>query len=167
LSENILAFADDADTVVIMSRQLTMRQSRTKRGATWVGVPALAGAVAALAIPGTTSAMSAEAALLAVGALALLAGHTWGLLVALSSHVPLVGRVWPALGSAGQPGSEMATGAVAVILVTAIPVIVLATLLFPRLTAHLAPNASPRVQSLLSAGLAVVLAASVILPAFV
>jgi hypothetical protein len=150
-----------------MSRQLTMRHSRTKRGATWVGVPALAGAVAALAIPGTTSAMSAEAALLAVGALALLAGHTWGLLVALSSHVPLVGRVWPSLGAAAEPGREMATGAVAVVLVTAIPVIILSTLLFPRLIAHLAPRASARTQGLLSASLAVGLAVSLVLPALV
>jgi hypothetical protein len=149
-----------------MPRQLTMRQTRTKKGATWVGVPALAGAVAALAIPGTTSAMSAEAALLAVGALALLAGHTWGLLVALSSHVPLVGRVWPSLGSASEAGS-MTTGAVAVVLVTAIPVIVLATLLFPRLIAALAPRASQRTQGLLTAGLAFVLAVSLVLPAFV
>jgi hypothetical protein len=109
--------------------------------------------------------MSAEAALLAVGALALLAGHTWGLLVALSSHVPLVGRVWPSLGSLGGADHEVAAGAVAVVLVTAVPVIVLSSLLFPRLIHHIAPRASERTQGLLTAGLAVTLAASLVLPA--
>src|SRR4051812_39447629 len=90
-------------TVVIVRRQLTMHRlsSRMRRlGPAWAAVPALLGAIAALALPGTTSPASAEAAMLAVGAIALLAGHTWGLLVALSSHVPLVGRVWPALAHA-------------------------------------------------------------------
>ncbi len=142
--------------------------SRMRRlGPAWAAVPALMGATAALVLPGGTSAASAEAAMLAVGALALLAGHTWGLLVALSSHVPLVGHVWPSL--AMGPGSEgsVELGAVAIVLVTAVPVMVLSALLFPRLVAHLVPGASPRKHALATAGIALVLGASLVLPAIV
>jgi hypothetical protein len=143
-------------------------------GPAWAAVPALLGAIAALALPGTTSPATAEAAMLAVGALALLAGHTWGLLVALSSHVPLVGRIWPALThlhmhaspSSGVGGdSTVATGAVAVVLVTAVPVVMLSMLLFPRLVAHIVPGASPRLHAWATAGVAIALGASLVLPA--
>ena len=54
----------------------------------------LASSLAALALP--SSGYTAEiAATLAVGALALLAGHTWGLLVVTLADVVLLGRVWP------------------------------------------------------------------------
>jgi hypothetical protein len=148
--------------------------SRIRRlGPAWAAVPALLGAIAALALPGTTSPATAEAAMLAVGALALLAGHTWGLLVALSSHVPLVGRIWPALthlnvhATSGASGSEstVATGAVAVVLVTAVPVVMLSMLLFPRLVAHIMPGASPRLHAWATAGVAIALGASLVLPA--
>jgi hypothetical protein len=147
--------------------------SRVKKmGPAWAAVPALLGAIAALALPGTTSPASAEAAMLAVGALALLAGHTWGLLVALSSHVPLVGRVWPALthlqmpGSAGSDGAVTA-GAVAVVLVTAVPVVILSMVLFPKLVAHVVPGASPRTHAVATAIVAIALGASLVLPAVV
>jgi hypothetical protein len=141
-------------------------------GPAWAAVPAFLGAIAALALPGTTSPATAEAAMLAVGAIALLAGHTWGLLVALSSHVPLVGRVWPAIthlhvhapGGAGSDGA-VTTGAVAVVLVTAVPVVMLSMFLFPRLVAHLMPGASPRMHAWAQAGVAVALGASLVLPA--
>jgi hypothetical protein len=141
-------------------------------GPAWAAVPALLGAIAALALPGTTSPATAEAAMLAVGALALLAGHTWGLLVALSSHVPLVGRVWPALANlhahAHYPAasnSTVAAGAVAIVMVTAVPVVILSMMLFPRLLAHVVPGASPKVQSWATITVAVVLGASLVLPA--
>ena len=142
-------------------------------GPAWAAVPALLGAIAALALPGTTSPATAEAAMLAVGALALLAGHTWGLLVALSSHVPLVGRVWPALthvnlnAHAVGGDSNVAAGAVAIVLVTAVPVVMLSMLLFPRLLAHVVPGASPRTQGWATIAVAVVLGASLVLPAVV
>ena len=110
--------------------------------------------------------------MLAVGAIALLAGHTWGLLVALSSHVPLVGRIWPAIthltghaSSGVTSDGAVTTGAVAVILVTAVPVVMLSMLLFPRLVAHLMPGASPRMHAWAQAGVALALGASLVLPA--
>jgi hypothetical protein len=140
-------------------------------GPAWAAVPAFLGAIAALALPGTTSPATAEAAMLAVGAIALLAGHTWGLLVALSSHVPLVGRIWPAVAHlhmhTAPPAGEstMTAGAIAVVLVTAVPVVMLSMLLFPRLVAHLVPGASPRIHAWATAAVAIALGASLVLPA--
>ena len=146
--------------------------SRVRRlGPAWAAVPALLGALAALALPGTTSPATAEAAMLAVGALALLAGHTWGLLVALSSHVPLVGRIWPAVthvnvnAASASGDTTVAAGAIAVVLVTAVPVVILSMLLFPRLVALLVPGASPRTQAWATIAVAIALGASLVLPA--
>src|SRR6266508_4596699 len=60
-------------TLVIVSRQLTMHglfSKLSRLGPAWAAVPALLGAIAALTMPGTTSPATAEAAMLAVGALA-------------------------------------------------------------------------------------------------
>lgn len=142
------------------------------RRAVWVGLPALVGAVAALALPGVTSAVSAEAAMLAVGALALFAGHTWGLIVVVSSHVPLVGRLWPVLADVhGAPNGPWAgslgPAVVAVVIVTALPTLILAATLLPRMVEQLTPEQSPRARSLLVAATALVLGASLVLPAAV
>jgi hypothetical protein len=152
----------------------TVSSRMKKLGPAWAAIPALLGALAALALPGTTSPASAEAAMLAVGALALLAGHTWGLLVALSSHVPLVGRVWPFLTRLHVPGYEAGTAdgaitasAIAVVLVTAVPVIVLSMVLFPKLVAHLVPGASRRTHAYATAAVAIALGASLVLPAVI
>lgn len=138
-------------------------------GLAWAGVPALLGACAALALPNAGEKVTAQAAMLAVGALAILAGHTWGLLLALASHVPLLGRVWPVLvaGQAQTPGQDgaLAAGAVAVVVVTALPVVALAAALFPRLMAMVVPEASPRTHALATLGFAVGLGASLVLPA--
>lgn len=143
---------------------------RTRRlGPIWAVVPAFAAAIAALAIPGTTNTATAEATMLAVGALALLAGHTWGLIVVVSSHLSLVGRLWPAIAlyAPGQvpPGGTLGIGAIAVVLVTALPTIALAALLLPRATQHLLADTTPRTRSLWVAGGMVFLIASLVLPA--
>src|SRR5262245_59911779 len=111
-----------------------MRARAARLGPLWVVIPALLAAVAALAIPGATNTATAEGTMLAVGALALQAGHTWGLIVVVSSHMSLVGRVWPTLALVTpehQPGT-LGTSAIAVILVTALPTLILAGLLLPR-----------------------------------
>ena len=59
----------------------------------WVSVSALLGAGAALALPGPTGPATAIASVLIIGALALLAGHTWGLLVVTSANVLLIGHL--------------------------------------------------------------------------
>ena len=139
---------------------------RSRRGSTWICLPALAGAVAALLVPGATSTTAAGATLLAVGAIALLAGHAWGLLVSIPSHVTLVGRVWPALTVSSVDGSPATAAAVAVVLVTALPALALTAVVLPQIAGHLVgEDASPRARTLVVAASAVALAAALVLPA--
>ncbi|MBI4509682.1 MAG: hypothetical protein HY698_08585 [Deltaproteobacteria bacterium] len=138
-------------------------------GPSWVAIPALGGALCALVVPGASTTATAGATVLAVGALALLAGHTWGLLVVVPSHLTLVGRLWPmlALSSPSQspPGGDLEAFAISMVLVTALPGLVLAATLLPRITALVLVDRSPRVQSLVVAATAMLLAAALILPA--
>jgi hypothetical protein len=137
---------------------------RFPSGPTWISLPALAGACAALLVPGATSGTAAGAALLAVGAIALLAGHAWGLLVSIPSHVTLVGRVWPSL-AVSSDGSPATAAAVAVVLVTALPALALTAVVLPEIARHVVGDASPRVRSAVVALFAIGLAASLIVPA--
>jgi hypothetical protein len=62
---------------------------------TWVVAGAgLAGSLAAIALPGSSNTPEI-AAVLALGALALLAGHGWALPVVVTADVILLGKVWP------------------------------------------------------------------------
>lgn len=138
----------------------------SRRGPTWICLPALAGAGAALLVPGATSSTAAGATLLAVGAIALLAGHAWGLLVSIPSHVTLVGRVWPALTLASLDGSPRTAAAVAIVLVTALPALALTAVVLPQIARHVVgEQASPRVHAAVVAASAIALALTLILPA--
>lgn len=53
-----------------------------------------AGSLAAILLPTSVEA-SGIAAVLALGSLALLAGHAWGLPVVVAADVVLLGKVWP------------------------------------------------------------------------
>ena len=135
-------------------------------GPSWISVPALAGACAALIIPGATSTTAAGAALLAVGALAILAGHTWGLMVSIPSHVTIVGQVWPGLAlSHHASGTPLGAAAIAIVLVTALPALALTAVVLPQIGVHLLGDRSPRTRSLFVAGSALALAAALIVPA--
>jgi hypothetical protein len=146
-----------------------MRAADRRLGPLWVALPALGGAAAALLVPGASATANAGATMLAVGALALLAGHTWGLLVVVPSHLTLVGRLWPALALSGPghaaAGGDLGTGAIAVVLATALPALILSAVLLPRLVGHLLSDRSPRTRALTVAAAAVLLAASLVLPA--
>jgi|SoiMethySBSTD1v2_1073268.scaffolds.fasta_scaffold204342_3 hypothetical protein len=138
---------------------------RSRLGPTWISLPALAGACAALLVPGATTSTAAGAALLAVGAIALLAGHAWGLLVSIPSHVTLVGRVWPSL-TVSSDGSPATAAAVAVVLVTALPALALTAVVLPQISRHVVgDSASPRVHAAVVAVSALGLAAALIVPA--
>lgn len=123
-----------------------------------------------MAVPGLSSTASAEATMLVVGALALLAGHTWGLVVVVASHVPLVGHTWPSLVAYGPggtaPGGDAGAGAIAVVIVTLLPTLALGALLLPRVVGHLLDGKSPRTKAFCVAGGSLLLAASLVLPAF-
>lgn len=141
---------------------------RSRRGPIWISLPALAGACAALLVPGQASTTAAGAALLAVGALALLAGHAWGLMVSIPSHVTLVGRVWPALttGSAQDlAGSSATAAAVAIVIVTALPALALTTVVLPQIAEHVLGEERRQAQRVFVAGSALALAAALVLPA--
>ena len=146
-----------------------MNVREPRYGPLWVSLPALFGAIAALAVPGVSSTATAGATVLAVGALALLAGHTWGLLVIVPSHLVVVGRLWPvfALYGPGHADSlSIGSGAVAVVLLTALPSLALSVVLLPRIVGHLLIDRSPRTQNCVVAGAAALLAAALVLPAF-
>ena len=132
-------------------------------------IPALGGAAAALVVPGASSTANAGATLLAVGALAMLAGHTWGLMVVVPSHLSLVGRLWPAFALGGPAdaaaGGQLGSGAIVVVLLTALPALTLAAILMPKMVNHLLVGKSPRTQGLVVAGVALLLAAWLVLPA--
>lgn len=139
-----------------------------RRGPLWISLPALAGACAALLVPGQASTTAAGAALLAVGAIALLAGHAWGLMVSIPSHVTLVGRVWPALTAgtlSGPSGSSATAAAVAIVIVTALPALALTTVVLPQIATHVLGEQRKRAHGLFVAGSAVALVAALVLPA--
>jgi len=90
-----------------------------RRREVWVAVTALIAACAALPLP--SHAHSAElAAVLAIGAVAALAGHRWGLAVVVLAEVALVASVWP-LAILARPPSVPAQIAVAVACLGAVP----------------------------------------------
>jgi hypothetical protein len=117
-------------------------------------------------MPGPAGTTAAAAALLAVGALAVLAGHTWGLLVSVPSHVTLVGRVWPTLGDA-TTASTPQVGATAIVLVTALPAMALIAFVLPQMARHLFPDRAPRTRALIVAASAMMLAAALVVPAII
>lgn len=85
----------------------------------WLGVTGLIAALAALPLP--THAHSPElAATLAIGSIALLAGHRWGLAVMVVAEIFLIGAVWP-LAFLAQPPSVPAQVAVGVSVAGALP----------------------------------------------
>jgi hypothetical protein len=128
-------------------------------------VTSVAGAGGALLLPVTSGTQAAGATLLTVGALALLAGHAWGLFVSIPAHLTLLGRLWPQLALAQAPGGTLRAAATALVLVTALPMLALAAMVLPQLVRHLAPTASRAGRAVLVAVLAATLAAALILPA--
>jgi hypothetical protein len=95
-----------------------------------VAVAGLASAIAAIALP--ASAQTSEiAAILTVGALALLAGHGWGLPVVTVVEVILLGRLWPLVVYDWPPTPEVQV-VVYTALVGALPGLLLLRRTLPR-----------------------------------
>ena len=106
---------------------------------------ALLGAGAALALPGPAGPATAIASVLVIGALALLAGHTWGLLVVATANVLLVGHVWPVLAFSG--GSAFGHAAAATALVSALPGLTRLGVAMPALVDVVLDRPSERVRA--------------------
>src|SRR5688572_32611132 len=124
-------------------------RSPPRHGPWSIAVPALLASAAVMVVPGAANAAGAAgAACLALGALALLAGHTWGLLVLMPAHVALAGRFWPQVALAGTAQEPLTVAALALVLVTMIPTVALSALAMPGIVATLLPERSSRVRSL-------------------
>jgi hypothetical protein len=112
-------------TIVIMGRHLaeTTRLLRWKYASLVFALIALLSASSAMAIPGPASDVTGFASVLFVGAIALLAGHAWGILVIATAEMLIVGKVWPIVTSiftSGTPDSLSALSATTALL-TALP----------------------------------------------
>jgi len=94
-------------------------RAKARRSDLWVGWMGLAAALAVLPLP--AQAHSPEiASVLAVGAIALLVGHRWGLGVIVAADILLVAAVWP-LAFLHHPPSIPAQIAVVIACAGAIP----------------------------------------------
>jgi hypothetical protein len=144
----------------------TASPARFARGPWWVVASALLGAAAALCLPGPTGPAAAIAAVLAVGALALLAGHAWGLLVIVTADVLLLGHVWPTLAFSG-PGalSSGATLAAATALATTLPGLTLLGVALPAMVDLVWGESSARSRSAGVATCALFMVLALVLPA--
>lgn len=138
-----------------------MRLSGSKRRLSpeilWTAVPALVAAVAALVVAAAGSPAPAEGAMLAVGALALLAGHTWGNLVVVAAHVPLVGHLTfstlPSAGGALPEHPLIAAVALGLAAVALLPTLVFAGPAAPATLAQLSGGALSHTRATVAVGL--------------
>lgn len=148
-----------------MTTQSSQATEHPRRGFWSLSLTLLAGAGAAMLLPGASGTSAAGAAVLALGALALLAGHAWGLMVSIPSHLTLVGRLWPHLSLAHASGGTLRAAATALLVVTAVPTLALAAVALPQIVRHLLPDATRRTHAALVGGAALALAAALIVPA--
>jgi hypothetical protein len=78
---------------------------------------ALLSAGSAMALPGPAGDITGFSSVLFVGAIALLAGHAWGILVIAAAEVLILGKVWPIVSELSTTG-ELASHAGAAAIVT-------------------------------------------------
>ena len=124
-----------------------------------VAAAGMISALAAICTPAGAPETAEIAAILAVGALAMLAGHRWGLLVVVAADVVLIGQIWP-LAIYQDPPDQAALAAVYVSLAGALPGLVLLYRAIPRaIDIVLGEHGTSRVR-LLSAVLCTTMCAS-------
>ncbi len=104
------------------NRPAGLKLASNRRLEASIGVLGLIAALAALPLP-TVAATPEIASVLAVGAIALLAGHRWGLAVVVLADVALVGALWPRAFLI-DPTSTLAQVGVALGLAGALPGVV-------------------------------------------
>ena len=76
---------------------------------------ALISAASAMVLPGPAGQLTGFSSVLLVGALALLAGHAWGILVIACSEVLILGKAWPIVSDILTSGASLNLGAAAAI----------------------------------------------------
>lgn len=104
------------------------------------------GAFAAMAIPGPSGDATQIGSVLLVGALALLAGHAWGLLIVAVADALLVGTLWPVVVFADTE-STRAIVAAYVALAGSVPGLVLLGRTLPRTVDMLVGRRSEKTRS--------------------
>jgi hypothetical protein len=150
-------------TIVSMGTQDTDASYRNP--AIWVAGTGLLGAILVMLLPGTLGQSSEIAAVLAVGALAMLAGHKWALLIVALADAMLVGRVWPVIAFP-EHQSSVAVAIAMFALLAAVPGLVQLGRTMPRTVDVIIGTRSPRVHSAGVLCSSLLLAAWVVAPAF-
>ena len=140
-------------------------ETNAEKGSLWVAGTGFLGALAVILPPGPTGQPNEIAAVLVVGALAMAAGHRWGLLVVVIADAMLVGRMWPVLAFPdAQSTQAVATATLA--LLGAVPGVVLLRRTLPRVVETMLGTPSHRLRSTVLAGASLLLVVWVVLPAF-
>lgn len=103
-----------------------------------------AAALATLVLPGPANEATGVASVLALGSLALLAGHQWGAVVVSVADLALVGKLWPAVFLNADAPELFATIAFAL----AIPGLILFAVTLPTTAETILGKTSPRTQEL-------------------
>jgi hypothetical protein len=124
-----------------------------------VAVLAFAGAILTMAIPGPATEITGVATILALGSLALLAGHTWGAVVIAAADVVLAAKLWP-LVLLTSPPSITASIALGLTL----PGLVLFAVTLPNIVEATFGSAAARLGRLRELGFATAASAYLLLP---
>lgn len=139
------------------------------RAATVVAWLALLAACAGFAIPGKTGELSGISTILAVAAIATLAGHGWGILVVAAADVALVAEVWPIVANlgtiAGTTNSDWTRLGAGFALALAAPGLVVFAVTLPRTVAMLVGRRSGRRHTVGLAAAAIATCAYLAVPA--
>ena len=94
---------------------------------------ALLSAGSAMALPGPAVDITGFSSVLLVGAIALLAGHAWGVLVIALAEVLILGKSWPIVSELITSGDMASFGAVAALttMLSALPGLILFAVTLP------------------------------------
>lgn len=111
----------------------TTRILRSKYANLVFALLALVSAGAAMALPGPAGDITGFSTVLLVGALALLAGHHWGVLVVAAAEVLILGKAWPIVMDAftSDTHSSLAVAAALTTTLSALPGLVLFAVTLP------------------------------------
>ena len=140
-----------------------MQHLQDTRRLVLIAAASLVASIMAMVLPGPSSGVTQIAAILAVGSLALFAGHRWGLMVVGVADVLLLGQIWPLLAFGHNPPWTWATAGVA--LTCAIPGVFIAVLTLPRMVELVLGPCTDRQHSAGVTCCAVLLAVGLVLPA--
>ena len=124
-----------------------------------LAVLAFVGAILTMAIPGPATEITGVATILALGALALLAGHNWGAVVIAAADVVLAAKLWPVVLLASPPSI-----AASIALALTVPGMVLFAVTLPNIVEATFGTAAARLGRMREFGVASAASAYLVLP---